>query len=307
MMKDLCKDLCKHIVPALSPTLHKGQAGRIGIIGGCEEYTGAPYFAGISALRLGADLVHVMCTPSAALPIKSYSPDLMVMPILCRDRASQFNNWVKRLHCVVIGPGLGRDPETKDVVSQWLEVIKDQRIPVIIDADGLNLITEQPHLIRGYKDAILTPNIAEFCRLYHALKSEQPQKPILMPSDLALLSKELECTIVCKGKVDKICTGGITVDCEVEGSNRRVGGQGDLLSGALGLFAHWAKESKDSLPCYIPYQNVAAYAACAVIKQANYQAFHHVSGDKIKTGRSMITSDMIKHLGKAFSDTFGCQ
>ncbi|XP_063675756.1 ATP-dependent (S)-NAD(P)H-hydrate dehydratase-like [Bolinopsis microptera] len=304
-MKDLCKDLCKLIVPALTPALHKGQAGRIGIVGGCEEYTGAPYFAGIAALRLGADLVHIMCTPSAAIPIKSYCPDLMVMPILCKEKAPQFSNWIKRLHCVVIGPGLGRDPETKDIVSKWIEIIKEQNIPVIIDADGLHLITEQPHLIKGYKDAILTPNIAEFSRLFHAMNSEQPQKPILMPSDISTLSKVLECTIVCKGKVDKISTNGITVECDVEGSNRRVGGQGDLLSGALGLFAHWAKDSKDSLPCYIPYQNVAAYAACAVVKRSNYEGFHHVKSDKLSRGRSMITSDMVEHLNKAFSDVFG--
>lgn len=160
-------------------------------------------------------------------------------------------------------------------------------------------------MIKGYKDAILTPNIAEFSRLFHAMNSEQPQKPILMPSDISTLSKSLECTIVCKGKVDKISTNGITVECDVEGSNRRVGGQGDLLSGALGLFAHWAKDSKDSLPCYIPYQNVAAYAACAVVKRSNYEGFHHVKSDKLSRGRSMITSDMVEHLNKAFSDVFG--
>jgi ATP-dependent NAD(P)H-hydrate dehydratase len=227
----------------------------------------------------------------------------MVMPILCKEKASHFSDWIKRLHCVVIGPGLGRDTVTKDIVSKWLDVSKEQNIPIIVDADGLHLVTEQPHLIKGYKDAILTPNAVEFNRLFHAIKSEQPQKP----SDISTLAKELDCTIVCKGKIDKICTSGITVECTVEGSNRRVGGQGDLLSGALGIFAHWAKNSKDSLPYDLPYQNVAAYAACAVVKQANHDAFHHVNFGQLNRGRSMITSDMIEHLNKAFRDVFDCE
>lgn len=54
--------LCKQLVPPLSKDRHKGQAGRIGVFGGSLEYTGAPYFAAISALKVGADLVHVFCS-----------------------------------------------------------------------------------------------------------------------------------------------------------------------------------------------------------------------------------------------------
>lgn len=62
--------------------MHKGEAGRIGIIGGSSEYTGAPYYAGIAALKFGCDLVHIFCTQSAAIPIKCYSPELIVHPLL---------------------------------------------------------------------------------------------------------------------------------------------------------------------------------------------------------------------------------
>jgi ATP-dependent NAD(P)H-hydrate dehydratase len=49
------------MVPPLTPSKHKGQAGKIGVVGGCAEYTGAPFFAAIAALRIGADLAHVFC------------------------------------------------------------------------------------------------------------------------------------------------------------------------------------------------------------------------------------------------------
>lgn len=54
--------LSKELVPPLSKGRHKGQAGRIGVFGGSLEYTGAPYFAAISALKVGADIVHVFCS-----------------------------------------------------------------------------------------------------------------------------------------------------------------------------------------------------------------------------------------------------
>eukprot|EP00897_Mesotaenium_endlicherianum_P008368 jgi/Mesen1/755/ME000110S_11022 len=69
-------------IPALAQGSRKGQAGKIAVIGGCREYTGAPYFAAISALRLGADLSHVFCAKDAAVVIKSYSPELIVHPVL---------------------------------------------------------------------------------------------------------------------------------------------------------------------------------------------------------------------------------
>ena len=60
--------------------LKKGDCGRVGVLGGCFQYTGAPYYAGISALYAGADLVHIFCTEKAGTAIKSYSPELIVHP-----------------------------------------------------------------------------------------------------------------------------------------------------------------------------------------------------------------------------------
>ncbi|XP_045338055.1 ATP-dependent (S)-NAD(P)H-hydrate dehydratase isoform X3 [Leopardus geoffroyi] len=102
--------LVRNIIPPLTTKKHKGQDGRIGIVGGCQEYTGAPYFAAISALKVGADLSHVFCTREAAPVIKSYSPELIVHPVLDSPSAVQdVETWLPRLHALVVGPGLGRD------------------------------------------------------------------------------------------------------------------------------------------------------------------------------------------------------
>ena len=61
----------RKLVPPLSDEKYKGQAGKVGVLGGCREYTGAPFFAAMAALRVGADLSHVFCTRSAAPVIKA--------------------------------------------------------------------------------------------------------------------------------------------------------------------------------------------------------------------------------------------
>lgn len=94
--------LSRTIVPKLSDCKHKGQYGRIGIVGGSLEYTGAPYFAAISALKVGADLAHVFCQKEAAVVIKSYSPELIVHPLLDAENAVELiAPWLERLHVIV--------------------------------------------------------------------------------------------------------------------------------------------------------------------------------------------------------------
>ena len=67
-------------------------------------YTGAPYFSAITALKTGADLVHVFCEREAGQVIKSYSPELIVHPVLDTEYVmEEIDQWLPRFHCVVIG------------------------------------------------------------------------------------------------------------------------------------------------------------------------------------------------------------
>lgn len=68
-------------MPKLTFSLSKGKSGIVGVIGGSLEYTGAPFYAAMAALKMGADLAHVFCSKQAAGPIKSYSPELIVHPV----------------------------------------------------------------------------------------------------------------------------------------------------------------------------------------------------------------------------------
>ncbi|XP_063417729.1 ATP-dependent (S)-NAD(P)H-hydrate dehydratase-like [Mytilus trossulus] len=205
----LLLEMVQSVIPPLTFNTHKGLAGRIAVIGGSKEYTGAPYFAAISALKVGADLSHVFCTEGASTVIKSYSPELIVHPILeSKFAVHETSEWLERMHAVVLGPGLGRDPVVcLDTAKNILEEVKKKNLPLVVDADGLFLITEHPDLIKSYGKAILTPNIVEFGRLYEKMMGEKPkpEEPVLA---VKVLSRALgNVTIVKKGPNDIISDG----------------------------------------------------------------------------------------------------
>ncbi|GJN06788.1 hypothetical protein PR202_ga24549 [Eleusine coracana subsp. coracana] len=260
----------RRITPPLDRARHKGQAGKIAVIGGCREYTGAPYFAAISALKIGADLSHVFCTKDAATVIKSYSPELIVHPILeesysVRDdeRGSvsskiliEVAKWMERFDCIVVGPGLGRD-------SFLL--------------DGLFLVTNNPGLVEGNSLAILTPNVYEYKRLVQKVLNCDIDQETPSEQLIALCQKIGGVTIMRKGKEDLICDGKTVTQVSTYGSPRRCGGQGDILAGRVNPM---------TLGCI---------AGSLLLRRAASLAF-----DKNK--RSTVTTDIIEFLGKSLED-----
>jgi ATP-dependent NAD(P)H-hydrate dehydratase len=299
------------IVPPLGHDLYKGRAGRIGVIGGSLEYTGAPYFCAISALKVGCDLSHVFCPRDAAPVIKSYSPELIVHPILDAGNALELiKPWLPRLHVLVIGPGLGRDPSILGTVGSIIQFCRDKPDygkPLVIDADGLFMITERPEIIRNYpKGVILTPNAIEFSRLAKSVLDENWEAtPNPNPEHVRALAVAMGSNIVVvhKGASDVISTGsdGVVVKCSAGGSGRRCGGQGDLLSGSLGTFYCWAvfKAVRDPPEhvALLPPSVIAAYAGCRLTRECNQRAV-------AKAGRSALTTDMLEEIHPAFETLF---
>lgn len=275
----------RKVVPRLDAAKHKGEAGRIGIVGGSLEYTGAPYFAAISALKTGADLVHVFCAASAGPVIKSYSPELIVHPILDdTNGVALITPWLERLHALVIGPGLGRDAATLNSITQLVILCKGLRKPLILDADGLFWAAENFDLVKDYPGLIMTPNAVEFQRLF----GKNPA------ANIELLGEHV--TILQKGLTDTIWTSQTSeiFGEDIMGSFRRCGGQGDLLCGAVSTFYCWG-----ILAQLRP--NDAARLACGagsvLTKDCSRLAFD-------RKGRAMLTSDMIEEIGKVFMQRF---
>lgn len=287
---------CKKLVPSLSNDKHKGQSGRIGVFGGSKDYTGAPYFASMSALRTGADLVYVFCAEAATQPIKSYSPELMVVPYLDVEMpVEEVQMWIKRLHVAVIGPGLGRNAKILQKIGETIGHLKTVRIPLVIDADGLFFISQNPKILKDYEGPVyLTPNINEYKLLTSGVLHSSDV--VVDDATLTQLSKQIgnNVTIVLKAREDRIVQGDRVLVYPVEGSPRRCGGQGDVLSGCLAAFSGWAENCKEDR---VEAQMFAAFAASTLVKTCSKITFK-------EKGRGMIVSDMLAKLHIAFDAVY---
>jgi ATP-dependent NAD(P)H-hydrate dehydratase len=233
------------------------------------------------------------------------------------------NKWLPRLHALVIGPGLGRDKTVLSNVEQLIGILRKQEkpIPIVVDADGLYLITEKPDIINNYENCILTPNIAEFERLYEkvtGVKAEEQKKEKDKKQLAQDLAEKLRVNILMKGHLDTIASPNNQdpIQCGLDGSPRRCGGQGDLLAGALIASYYWAIKNRDKIefqssssPERSPRADqqftfskatpaqVASYAASTLIRTSSQIVFN-------KLGRSMISADILKEIGSVFTKLF---
>lgn len=293
-MRPSMLDLVCGFVPLLTTAKHKGEMGRLAIVGGSREYTGAPYFAGMSALCCGADLVHIICADAAAPIIKIYSPDLIVHPDLDKDIV-EAKKWFDKAHAALIGPGLGLGANIPNA-TELLCYCCEQRKPLVIDADGLSIVTRNYQLVQNKSFVILTPNVVEFERLCATVLPTRSNDVVIETESLAKALCGV--TVVRKGPFDIISNGEMTVVCEEEGSPRRCGGQGDLLSGAITAFANWFHQSQRSGSVFpFPIEIGAAFAACTLIRTCSRLAF-------AEYGRSMLASHMIPQVQHAFTKLF---
>ncbi|KAJ6688878.1 hypothetical protein OIU85_005319 [Salix viminalis] len=307
-------NILRAITPVFDPNRHKGQAGKVAVIGGCREYTGAPYFAAISALKIGADLSHVFCTKDAAPVIKSYSPELIVHPVLeesysvgDRDKdhisrrvVAEVDKWMERFDCLVVGPGLGRDPFLLDSVSEIIKHARQASIPIIIDGDGLFLVTDNLGLVSGYPLAILTPNVNEYKRLVQKVLNCEVNDQDAHGQLLSLAKQIGGVTILRKGMSDLISDGEIVKSVSNYGSPRRCGGQGDILSGSVAVFLSWARQlilANEGNLIISPTNPtmLGCIAGSALLRKAASLAFEDRK-------RSTLTTDIIECLGRSLED-----
>jgi ATP-dependent NAD(P)H-hydrate dehydratase len=208
----------------------------------------------------------------------------------------QIRQWISRLDALVVGPGLGRELDALRLASDTLRMARESTLPVVVDADGLAAVAQDPDSVRGYARAVLTPNLVECRRLLAALSPESTAADPSSPqSDAATLASLLDGVVVLrKGPVDMISSGSqICHSVSSWGSPRRCGGQGDILAGALAVFLAWAARSTQqhsSLDLHIA-------ASALLVRHASQAAF-------AVHGRALGPIDIIARLGSSFATLF---
>ena len=218
------------LLPRRRKDAHKGDAGRILVIGG-GPYTGAPAFTGMAAMRSGADLTFVATPESSALPVAIYSPNIIVKPlkgeVLSEEHVSHVLDLVKGMDVVAIGPGLGSAPETIEAIQA---IIRKLDKPMVIDADAIAACGAMPKILRG-KTGVITPHAGEFKKLTG--KTVHPEDQDKRRAIVREAAAKLGMTILLKGPVDVISNGASTKLNRVHNDAMTVGGTGDVLTGIV--------------------------------------------------------------------------
>jgi len=214
---------------------HKGEFGRLLVVGGSEVFSGAPALVAMAALRAGVDLTYIAAPEKTARAISSMSPALITVKLEGKHLNSRNTPIIKQFletsTAVVMGPGLGLHRETKEAVKEIVKLIEESKIPLLLDADGLKAFAEFKREVDW--PLVLTPHAGE----YEILTGRKLPKNLEQRAEkVQKTARKLGATMLLKGPVDVI-SDGKRVKFNLTGNpGMTVGGTGDVLSGIVGTF-----------------------------------------------------------------------
>ena len=216
-----------------SLTAHKGDFGRLLVIGGSQVYSGAPALVSLAALRTGVDIVYLAAPEKTAYAISSMSPDLITIKLdgdnLKPTNIETIKPYLSLVDAVAIGPGLGMNAETAKFVKACIDEVEKAKKPLLLDADGLKAFAKFKRALKI--PLVLTPHAGEYVILTgEELPENQEERVVAIQKN----AKKLNATIIVKGKVDIVCDAERAKLNFTGNPGMTVGGTGDVLSGVIG-------------------------------------------------------------------------
>ncbi len=283
----ITKEKAKSLLPRRIEYGNKGDFGRVLVIAGSKQYTGAAILAGKSALRTGTGLVFLASVKSVCDVMRSAQSEIINIDLpsdadgfIASSSFEIIEPYLSKTDAIVFGPGIGKSEGVKNLLKSLLENYNGK---LIIDADGINIISEN---IEKYfsaskqADVVITPHIKEFSRF---IKKEIAEIINNKPNLLLETSSKYGITIVLKSAVTLICGSGNIYYNTTGNDGMAKGGCGDVLSGLIGGFS----TQKESL---IESCILSVY-------------IHGFAGDiskKMYTKYFFSPTDLIKNISKAF-------
>ena len=258
-------------------TIHKGDCGHALLFAGSEGKYGASILCGKSLFRTGAGLLTFLCDEKTKGIIYKSLPEAMTSDIITKDNFS-ISSEIKKYKVIGIGPGLGI---SKQVIENFKMIINEVNYPVVVDADGLNILSEHKNMFGKLpKESILTPHIGEFKRIAGNFKNSNEKIKLQR-----IISKKYGINVLLKGPYTTMTDSKGELYINTSGnSGLATAGSGDVLTGIItALLA----------------QNYTPFNAMII------GAFlHGLSADiavKKSHVNSLIASDIIENLSGAFN------
>ena len=266
------------------PESHKGQFGRLLIIGGSELFSGAPSLAALAAYRTGTDLVFVAAPERTAQSISAMSPNLITIKLpgdsFAPTHIRLLRDQIVNASAVVLGPGLGLSSKTITAIRRIIPIIRHYRKPLLLDADGLKALGVIKKRIFDRTD-VLTPHPGEFQVVSHKTPSKDTD---VRSSEVKAFAESVGATVLLKGHTDVISDGERLKLNNTGNPGMTVGGTGDVLSGIVaGLMAQGIESFR------------AAVAGAFVCGAAGDFAEEHY-------GHHLVPTDLLEHIPKVMND-----
>ena len=229
-IKKLNEKSVQALLPERDPWGHKGTFGKILLLCGSRGFTGAAYLAAMGALRSGAGLVFLGVPESiyASEAVKLNEPVVFPLPEedgkLSEQALTEISQRLPQMNAVLIGCGLGQSAGSFAVVKAVLETAS---CPVVVDADGINLLSGHRDILRRRQHAtILTPHDGEFARLGGPVGKDRMESA-------ARLAADWNSIVLLKGYETCITDGQVGYINSTGNPGMAVGGSGDVLAGII--------------------------------------------------------------------------
>lgn len=277
-------------------TAHKGDSGRVLLVGGSDVFSGAPVLMSMAALRTGVDIAYTASPEKTAHDVASMSPDLISIKLegshLNPGNLDALKEYVRVVDAVVMGPGIGLHKETKQFVEAFVKAVEEAGKPLLLDADGLKAFGEFKRRLKV--PLVLTPHAGEYTILTSKQLPDDVQGRVHFVKQTAT---KLGAVILLKGAVD-IISDGTQVKLNSTGNQgMTVGGTGDVLSGIVGaLLAQKANAFEAAVAGAFVNGAAGDFVAANV-------GFHMVATDLLEYIPSVLNDPMshlkVKNAGKS--------
>jgi ADP-dependent NAD(P)H-hydrate dehydratase / NAD(P)H-hydrate epimerase len=265
---------------------NKGMYGHVLLIGGARGKSGAPSMSSLACLRAGAGLVTTAVAESILAEVAGITPELMTIPLKetadgAIDSAEiDFDALLDKITVVAVGPGLGQSPAAEELVLKLLDKVT---VPLVLDADALNIIAKHPEKIDGRRrPMVLTPHPGEMSRLAGISTKEVQANREPLARDFAVRH---QVTLVLKGWRTLIAHPDGSMAINTTGNpGMAKGGSGDILTG---IVAAMVAQHPDHVADAV---NAAVY-------------LHGLAADFAVRGQdehTLLATDTVAHLWRAF-------
>lgn len=227
------------IIPERKKDSHKGNYGKLAVIGGSTGMIGAPCLSSFAALKSGSGLVYTVVPKSIYEIAAIKSLENIVIPLEDNQRGhftdssisdfNESNTDSKKFDTVAIGPGMGRNEESLEFLRDILKL----NLPTVVDADGLNLISVDREIMKFNDKLILTPHTAEFSRISGIDIAEIERD---REFHARRFSEKYGVTLVLKGANTIVADKGSVYINKTGNPGMATAGSGDVLTGIISSF-----------------------------------------------------------------------